>query len=262
MRDHEDRRGRVHAAAGPRRRSAWAIAAFVVLSVLPSLGVAIGRAPPLRVLFVGNSYLYVNDLPAQVRRMAAAEGVVLETVLVAQPDFALSDHLRNPGFLAQLDRRWDWIVLQQGPSSLPESRDELIAGTRTIAARLRGRPVRIALLSGWPAKQYLASSIQGEASYRLAATGIGACVMPVATAWRLARENGKSPSLHAQDGLHATRTGTRLAAMVVLRGLLGGAAASARASPVDSGSKPKRGVPLEQIVMRAFEQEPAGCRRA
>ncbi|MEG2942576.1 MAG: hypothetical protein RR969_13515 [Thermomonas sp.] len=226
---------------------------------MPSVTVGSDRDPALRVLFVGNSYLYVNDLPSQVRRMAASRGVALDVRMLAQPDFALSDHLRTPDFLRALDRDWDWIVLQQGPSSLPESRDELIASVGAVAARVQGKRVRIALMSGWPAKQHAARSSQGEVSYRLAATQIGACVMPVATAWRLVRESDTPTTLYAQDRLHATRAGTRLAAMVVLHGLAGAGPLPAMDDRSDNPAKPKRVDVLEQAVTRAYDVEPKGC---
>lgn len=259
MRDIDD--GMVPPAArrGKQRHRARLIGLLALLVAVPSVTVGSDREPALRILFVGNSYLYVNDLPSQVRRMAASRGVALDIRMLAQPDFALSDHLRGPDFLRELDRDWDWIVLQQGPSSLPESREDLIASVWVVAARVQGKPVRVALMSGWPAKQYAAHSSQGEVSYRLAATHIGACVMPVATAWRLARESDKSTTLYAPDRLHATRAGTRLAAMVVLHGLLGEGPQPATQDRSDTPAKPKRVDVLEQAVIRAYEDEPKGC---
>ena len=43
--------------------------------------------PRLRVLFVGNSYTFVNDVPDLVARVAAARGIELVTGLLAEPDY-------------------------------------------------------------------------------------------------------------------------------------------------------------------------------
>ena len=164
-------------------------------------------APPLRVLFVGNSYLYVNDLPAQVERLAALRGRALRTTLHAAPDYALVDHLHDRRFDRVLAQPWDWVVLQQGPSASPQGRAELIASVRTIAERLHGRSLRIALVAGWPASRNASMSPAAERSHRDAAAAVSACVLPVATARRLARAEHGVPTLYAADGLHATRMG-------------------------------------------------------
>ncbi len=202
---------------------------------------------PLRILFVGNSYLYTNDLPARVRQLAKQRGVVLETELRASPNYALSDHLRDRGFVSALAQPWDWIVLQQGPSSLPASGEDLVASVTAIAARLRGTSTRIALLAAWPAAGRAATSQAGEANYRQAAEAVDACVLPVAAAWRLAGDTEGMPVLYQIDQLHPNRSGTRLSAMIVARGLLG---PDAR----DPGE-----TAMVQTVDAAYAQEPLAC---
>ena len=94
-----------------------------------------GRAArePLRVLFVGNSLTATNDLPAIVAALAAAaKRVPIEYGTVAPGGVNLEDHWTFTGARdALLARPWDVVVLQQGPSSLPESQVDL----RTWAVR-------------------------------------------------------------------------------------------------------------------------------
>jgi hypothetical protein len=181
--------------------------------------------------------------------------VALDTRLHAEPDRALSDHLRERGFDdALLAQPWDWVVLQQGPSSLPASRAALVASARAIATRLQDRPTRIALFAAWPAAMHADASPAAEANYRAAAEAIGACVLPVAAAWRLARAEADMPALYQQDRLHPTRAGTRLSAMVVMRGLLGEATAPSRAS----GDAAEHA--MAAVVDAAYAAEPRACR--
>ena len=234
---------------------ALALGGLLVLCAAP----ASSAGPPeaVRILFVGNSYLYTNDMPARVRQLAKQRGMMLKTQLRAEPNYALLDHLRVKTFEALLAQPWDWVVLQQGPSSLPESRDELIASAAAIAARLRNKPTRIALLAAWPAERDAASSPAAEANYRLAAATIGACVLPVAAAWRLASEGGQLPALYRTDRLHPNRSGTRLAAMIVVHGLLGEASTPAGNS---AGAGSER--TMATIVDAAYAQEPGACKPA
>ena len=79
-----------------------------------------------RVLFIGNSLTYTNDLPAMVRVMGESAGTPLVTGMVAEPGMSLEDHWSRGGARAAVaSGRWDVVVLQQGPSALPSSRENL-----------------------------------------------------------------------------------------------------------------------------------------
>ncbi|HEX5662318.1 MAG TPA: SGNH/GDSL hydrolase family protein [Xanthomonadaceae bacterium] len=229
-------------------------AGFVMVAM--SLPAQSRDEPPLRVLFVGNSYLYVNDLPAQVERLAALRGRTVRTTLQAAPDYGLVDHLHDRRFDRVLEQQWDWVVLQQGPSASSHARAELIASVRTIAERLHGRSLRIALVAGWPASRNASMSPAAERSYRDAAAAVGACVMPVATAWRLARADERAPTLYAADGLHATRMGTRLAALTVVDGLFGPARSAPAAANRAAGP---RETALLAAASAAYAEEAMRC---
>jgi hypothetical protein len=79
----------------------------------------ISSAPPLRVLFIGNSLTYINDIPAQFRQVAAA-GLHrrIVTRMITLPGVALH-HLwqGGRGVAVQVLRSqpWDAVVLQGRP---------------------------------------------------------------------------------------------------------------------------------------------------
>ena len=240
------------------RGGVLAKAAALVLALLSAApGEGLGRAPgatadtereaPLRILFVGNSYLYTNDLPSMVDDEAGRRGIAVETVLLAAPDHALADHLRSPRLDRLLRRDWDWVVLQQGPSALPESRAELIDSTRRIAEALQGSKARIALFAAWPAQRNRHMSPDAEASYRAAAAVVQACVVPVASAWRMLQEAPDAPRLYQRDGLHPTREGSRLAAMALVRAL------------VDASAPGPAHAAFDAAIASAFAGEAAAC---
>jgi hypothetical protein len=180
------------------------------------------RAPatPMRVLFVGNSYLYTNDLPDAVERVAAARGVALVSGSLALPNYAIEDHLADGDYERRLAEGWDWVVLQQGPSSLPENQANLRIHSGRAANLARARGIRVALMSAWPHLDNVHTWSAAEASYRSAARANGLCVLPVASAWRLAREAAAALVLYDADRLHPARDGTLLAAQVIADGLL------------------------------------------
>ena len=77
------------------------------------------QTPPpanaLRVLFVGNSHTYFNDMPKMVVELAAAAGVErpLHAVMEAPGGAGFVEHLANGRVQEHLSRsQWDYVVLQ------------------------------------------------------------------------------------------------------------------------------------------------------
>lgn len=265
----------------------------LVLALGSALAAPAQAGAALRVLFVGNSYTYVNELPALVAAIGASQGVPIQVTMRAEPDYSLADHLQDRQFRVLLSQPWDWVVLQQGPSSLPESRAELIASTREIDQKLRRAqdwrrresmglgplgatsasarfvgppaealrgPAKIAMFAAWPQLPYASSSLAGEESYRLAAGAVHACVLPVAAAWRIARESGAAPPLYQADALHPTRVGSVLAAITILPGLLGTPKPARLAVPADAApQEAARLHQLEAAARQALAEEPLRC---
>src|SRR6476646_1101634 len=93
----------------------------------------IGDGRPI--LFIGNSYTYVNDLPGIVQALADSAGgekIAVETV--AEPDFALVDHWARGTAQREISKGgWAFVVLQQGPSSVGVNRDTLRLATKLFA---------------------------------------------------------------------------------------------------------------------------------
>jgi hypothetical protein len=178
-----------------------------------------GNLAPPSVLFVGNSYIYTNDLPAAVSRVAASRGIALDVGMLAAPDFAIGDHVANGSYEYLLAGRWTWVVLQQGPSSLPENRESLRISVLRATSDARRYDSKVALMSAWPAAWNVHTWLDAELSYRLAAMSSGTCVLPVATAWRYAVARHGDEYLYSNDGLHPRPAGTLLAALTIVHGL-------------------------------------------
>lgn len=73
-----------------------------------------GQSQTRRVLFLGNSYTYVNDLPQMIADLALSTGDVLiyDSHLIG--GYTLEDHSTDPTSLNKiLSGNWDYIVLQE-----------------------------------------------------------------------------------------------------------------------------------------------------
>ena len=195
---------------------------FAVLLLSTAAGAWAASPPPLRVLFVGNSLTYTNDLPAMFARIGALDGRRIVTGTAASPNFSLEDHLVSKETAKALAGAWDVVVLQQGPSSLDSSRRGLIRDTRAIAGRIRAvGNARIALLMAWPDRSRLAALERVAESYRLAAEAVGGTFLPAGLVLGSALRKDARPPLLLEDGFHPGPAGTWLAALAAYQGLVG-----------------------------------------
>ncbi|HET7601128.1 MAG TPA: SGNH/GDSL hydrolase family protein [Gemmatimonadales bacterium] len=179
------------------------------------------NSPPLRVLFVGNSLTFTNDLPAIVAALADSAGRAVTVRSVTASGINLDAHWRG-GTARRLlaSEPWDVVVLQQGPSAMPASRAQLAAYARRFAAEIRRAGARPALYMVWPSRRRLAQLDEVRESYRLAARDVDGIFLPAGEAWRAAWRRDPSLPLYGPDGRHPSATGSYLAALVIAGRLL------------------------------------------
>ena len=230
----EDIPARPVGAAPPPRRGRTVRLQTVGLLLVLAAAASCGSASPgpdpdpdLRILFIGNSLTYVNDLPGVVRQLGASNAARPVTVAsVAFGDYSLEDHWNRGDALAAIRQGgWDLVVMQQGPSALPESRANLIEWTGRFAGEIRKVGARPAVYMVWPGlgRQEAWDSVTD--SYAAAATAARALLLPAGEALRSALLADPGMPLFDADGFHPLPLGTLGVALVIY-------AAAADVSPV------------------------------
>ena len=181
------------------------------------------EGPGVHVLFIGNSLTYVNDLPATIQGLITLGGEEMSFISIANPDFALVDHLDGGSNAVDEIKRggWDYVVLQQGPSSLRESRDLLIQGTQRFDQHVRAVGARTALYMVWPDRSRYSFFEDVRLSYKLAADTVGGLFFPAGEAWLTAWEGDPQLALYGPDDFHPSSLGTFLAALVIYERISG-----------------------------------------
>lgn len=186
-----------------------------------------GNRPPvpiaLKVLFIGNSLTFVNDLPATVSGIATADGQRIAYHTTANPGFALVDHLDGGSDAVDQVKQggWDFVILQQGPSSLPDSRVLLIDGTQRFDQYIRAVGATTALYMVWPDKSRYAFFEDVRVSYKLAADTVGGLFLPAGEAWLTAWQVDSTLPFYGPDNFHPSPLGTYLAALVIYERITG-----------------------------------------
>jgi hypothetical protein len=193
--------------------------ALLLLAALNACGDdATGPVPSdgeLRVLFIGNSLTYTNDVPALVATVAEAAGHSIGYGSITQPNFSLEDHWVAGVAEAIRNARADVVVLQQGPSSLPENQAHLREWSERLSGPIREAGGRPALYMVWPSQDRLAFFDAVRDSYLAAATAVDGLFMPAGEAWRTAWAVDPTLQLYGPDGFHPSRLGSIIAALTI-----------------------------------------------
>ncbi len=200
------------------------------------------------VLFVGNSYTFYNDVPAQVATLAAEAGHPLEVETVAEGGAHVELHYQNgTGARARIERGgFDVLVLQDqsgGPlhdrARFEEFAPKLAEAGKAVGARLVWYQTwaraagHEAYESAWSGGDRRAMTRLLREAYRGMAARTGGDVAPVGDAWLIALEDHPSLVLHDDDLHHAAPAGSHLAALVLAATLVGLDPRDARYLPAD-----------------------------
>lgn len=212
----------------PRCRSP--LIALLIVGVLATSGACQESAAPapgtpgsLRVLFIGNSLTYTNALPGALAAAALTAGDTIYVEMIARPNYALIDHLtENSGAEAAIRRGgWDFVVLQQGPTTLPINRDSLVLWTRMFDSLIRPTGARTALFMVWPQGASASGFDAVRISFQDAANAVGGVFLPAGLAWQRALQRDATLGLYGPDNFHPAPLGTYLAAITIYEKLTG-----------------------------------------
>ncbi len=178
-------------------------------------GTTLAPVAALRLLFLGNSLTYGHDVPQIVVRMSAAVGRAPSLVTTrAAPNLGLEDHWNDPETRALISSgSYDVVIMQQGPSTLPASRVDLLRWAGVVSAEARRSGARPAIYGVWPPRG--GDIDAGIVNHADAAQANEALLIPVAAAWRETWAIDPSMPLYGPDDFHPSVHGAWLAALVI-----------------------------------------------
>jgi hypothetical protein len=215
---------------------------------------------PLRVLFVGNSYTSVNDLPGTLQQLAQASGArTVQTASDTPGGFTLQQHWASGQDVALLNgSRFDWMVLQdqsQEPGlPLATLETDLYPYVTLLADAASDRGTKTMLFLTWARQQgdpeyypndtYDAMQARVIFGYETIAARLDLPVAPVGIAWRSALLQYPGIQLWDVDGSHPTVAGTYLAACVFYEMMVG----SSVGNGFTAGLPPSTATALQMIA--------------
>ena len=180
-----------------------------------------------RVLFIGNSYTFVNDLPNTFAKLATSGGHHVEVGMSAQGGWTLADHVQSPDTLNLLNSaKWNFVILQeqsQIPSVEAARAQGMYPAARQLVQKVReigAEPIFFitwAHRGGMPENgmnDYQSMQTQINYGYMTIARDLNVPTAPVGAAWGAALQEHPELTLWQEDGSHPTERGTYLAACV------------------------------------------------
>ncbi|MDP4800199.1 MAG: hypothetical protein NWR49_06490 [Crocinitomicaceae bacterium] len=204
---------------------------ILVLSVSLLLSNLLLAQDTLRALFIGNSYMGVNNLPQLVQALSSSLGDVLIYDSNTPGGQTFQMQAANPvNYQKMAAQEWDYIILQ-GQSQEPSFPFEQVnSQTLPYAVQLADSAKAIQPCSqvnyfmtwgrqnGDPQWDSISTFDKMNARLRDAYLRISdsanAAVSPVGVAWKYIRDNHPSINLYQQDGSHPSLEGSYLAACV------------------------------------------------
>lgn len=181
----------------------------------------------LRILFVGNSYTFSNDLPNTFANLARSGGHVVEIAMLAEGGVGFVEHLNSAQFSATLtSSTWDYVVLQeqsQIPSIKASRTQSMYPAARELVQQIRATSAQPIFFETWAHRggfpenglsNYEAMQYEVNQGYMRIASELNVRLAPVGLAWFRALQSNPGLQLWQEDGSHPSEQGTYLAACV------------------------------------------------
>jgi hypothetical protein len=170
----------------------------------------------IKILFVGNSLTYSNDLPSLVEKLGQQDEVKIKTQMIAFPNYALEDHWNESNVSDALRKtKFDYVIFQQGPSAMPASRVNLIEYALKFSTVCKSNNTKMCLYTVWPSGDRSFDFVNVIKSYAIAADTTGSVALEAGHAWKKVLDEKKEFPLYSADGFHPTIHGSFLAALVI-----------------------------------------------
>lgn len=207
---------------------------FVACFLLGCLVVSTLSAQELkRVLFIGNSYTYVNDLPGVFSELSSSVGRHADCEMIAGGGMRFMQHASSGEVLTALQTgQWDYVVLQgqSQEGAFPDGQfmQEVYPYARTLdsLAKVYNSDTEVLFFMTWGYRYgdpmncpyydafctFESMSLRLRENYCMMARDFSSSVVPVGVAWLRSVQQDSTVVLHSSDNSHPSLNGTYLAA--------------------------------------------------
>ncbi len=213
----------------------------------------------MKILFIGNSHTYMNDMPELARRMIEdATGESCEVFMLAYSGRSLRWHMKKEYFSERfniLHGKYDYCIIQEKAHPMGPEEDTIEYATK-IAEFCKQVGTVPVIFETWAEKIKPENQVEMNRRYRSLATKLDAKLAPIGEVWSEVLKNCDL-ELYFRDGEHASEVGDFLVAMVLTKAITGKLPKENFTTALDF-SVPEQFQPVKENVQDEFiELEPA-----
>jgi len=163
----------------------------------------------LRVLFVGNSHTFFNDMPTIFQMFCRENGIDAEVVMQAHPGVHLSWHLSQQWELRYglVQGHFDYMVFQQAAHPCPPMEETLQDGSK-IVELARAQGVKPIATITWCERRFPENQQKMYEIFDALREKTGICCSPVGQVYQRVEREEKDIDLYWVDGEHASLYGS------------------------------------------------------
>lgn len=174
----------------------------------------------LKILFIGNSYTYGNDLPEILAQLMNGKGIKVSYESVTVGGATLEKHWLDGKAKGAIHKQtWDYVVLQEQSTRPFSHREAFFHYAKLFTEEIEAAKAKPLFYMTWAAKANPDEQPKLSEAYRTIAKETGSLVAPVGEAWKQAGLVGID--LFISDGRHPNLFGSYLACCVIYQTLSG-----------------------------------------
>ena len=207
------------------RNKVFRIAAILLFFVFSNQSFAFEKKDTVRVLFVGNSYVYYNNLAQMIGLITDS----MDTKIICKKSTVgaatLGQHwngargLKSKQIIAA--NKFDIVVIQDNSMWPLEHKDSLLTYGQLFCNYIRANGAKPYLYNTWAREKTPETQSKINEVYNALAAAENAVNVPVGSSFDLARKTFPSMNLFHPDGSHPSAVGTFLIALNFIKKITG-----------------------------------------
>ena len=174
----------------------------------------------LKILFIGNSHTYYNDMPSLVKQSFEAEGYGCHVTMLAHPGWFLAQHVEDPEAKFNiLYGGYDYVVLQEHAHPFgPE--EKFYDAVRILTGWIKKAGSTPVIYLTWAKKSEPEAQDRMTAAHSRIADETGSLLAHVGDTWWSYMRSWPDLEMYAGDGEHASPAGSDFAAKMIMSEIL------------------------------------------
>lgn len=224
----------------------------------------------MNILFVGNSYTHMYEMPFIFDKIAKAKGKNVHVEMNTRSGASFNVHTTRPDLFETIkSRKWDVVVLQGYSRELTFAPDYLDTATMPYiqqiidSVRLNNACTNILLHMTWGYKEgflereetdsYVKMSDIIADGYQYLSDSLQLPIVPVGRVWKEVRQNYPEIELYDADNAHPSKNGSYLSASTFYAAIFKESPAGAYTSTIGSEAAAKIQKTAGDYVLKNFE---------